>query len=186
MNAYAGGCYLRYREFPRRTLLGNLGVSGHKKRPESCGLQPFSILLYSVRYRLPLIVRVISEGYYEVPFSETWCPFLGKWGKGKEAGTRVLAVFLQHICSKVNTQKGAGPSFWVPLCSQLPRRLIPGNPEGERARSRGPGQETPIPSPMSILSALLFLPSESPLPMGRGSRCSRCSSLGAWVSCRAS
>ena len=30
----------------------------------------------------------------------------GKWGKGKEAGTRLLAVFLQHICSEVNTPKG--------------------------------------------------------------------------------
>jgi hypothetical protein len=38
--------------------------------------------------------------------SETWCPFLGKWGKGKEAGTRLMAVFLQHICSEVNTPKG--------------------------------------------------------------------------------
>lgn len=27
-------------------------------------------------------------------------------GKGKEAGTRLLAVFLQHICSEGNTPKG--------------------------------------------------------------------------------
>src|SRR5215212_8273193 len=72
MNAYAGGCYLRYREFPRRTLLGNLGVSGHKKRPESCGLQPFSILLYSVRYRLPLIVRVIMKFLFQKPGARFW------------------------------------------------------------------------------------------------------------------
>src|SRR5215213_3154044 len=107
---------LGYAQFPRRTLLGNLGVSGHKKRPESCGLQPFSILLYSVRYRLPLIVRVIMKFLFQKPgfrnqVSETWCPFLGKWGKGKEAGTRVLAVFLQHICSEVNTTNGVVACF---------------------------------------------------------------------------
>src|SRR5215217_7663724 len=84
-----------------RVLLGNLRVSGHKKRPGSCGLQLFSILLYSVRYRLPLIVRVIMMFLFQKPGARQ-----GKWGKGKEAGTRVLAVFLQHICSEVNTTKG--------------------------------------------------------------------------------
>src|SRR3954453_21090488 len=32
-----------------------------------------------------------------------------KWGKGKwerRTGTKLLAVFIQHICSKVNTLKG--------------------------------------------------------------------------------
>jgi hypothetical protein len=41
------GVIKRTSELPRRVLLGNLRVSGHKKRPGSYGLQPFSILLYS-------------------------------------------------------------------------------------------------------------------------------------------
>src|SRR5215217_5891525 len=48
-------------------LLAFLRVSGHKKRPGSCGFQPFSILLYSVRYRLPLIVRVIMMFLFQKP-----------------------------------------------------------------------------------------------------------------------
>src|SRR5215218_3902041 len=61
-----------FRERPRRVLLGNLRVSGHKKRLGSCGFQPFSILLYSVRYRLPLIVRVIMMFLFQKPGARFW------------------------------------------------------------------------------------------------------------------
>jgi hypothetical protein len=49
--------------------------------------------------------RSSSEGY------DVAC-FMGLvpvWGKGKwerRTGTKLLAVFLQHICSEVNTRKG--------------------------------------------------------------------------------
>ncbi len=60
------------------------------------GAPAFSIL----RYGHLLIVRVIM-----MFLSEAWCPSMG--GKDKEeSGTSVLTVFLQHICSEVNTSKG--------------------------------------------------------------------------------
>jgi hypothetical protein len=75
-----------FSELPRRVLLGNLRVSGHKKRPGSCGLQPFSILLYSVRYRLPLIVRVIMKFLFQKPGFRNLVPVSGEMGKGKGGG----------------------------------------------------------------------------------------------------
>src|SRR5215211_6565345 len=95
-------------QFPRRVLLGNLGVSGHKKRPESCGLQPFSILLYSVRYRLPLIVRVIMMFLFQKPGARQGNGEMGKGGGHQDIScipTAHMFFPTAHMCCR-NTPKG--------------------------------------------------------------------------------
>ena len=38
-----------------------------------------------------------------------WCPFLGNGERERRTGTKLLAVFLQHICTNVNTKKDECP-----------------------------------------------------------------------------
>ena len=54
-----------------------------------------------VRYRPPLIVTVIMMSLFR-----NLVPVSGEMGKGKGGGHQGFAVFLQHICSEVNTTKG--------------------------------------------------------------------------------
>ena len=62
-----------------------------------------------------------------------WCPSLGKKGKGKEVGHQgnrlysysTYVPYITYVLKSIH--KRCSPVFWLPLCTQLPRRLILGN-----------------------------------------------------------
>ena len=58
-----------------------------------------------------------------------WCPSLGKKGKGKEVGHQgnrlysysTYVAYVTYVLKSIH--KRCSPVFWLPLCTQLPRRL---------------------------------------------------------------
>ena len=62
---------------------------------------------------------------------EAWCPSLGKKGKGKEVGHQDNRLYSYSTYVLKSIHKRCSPVFWLPLFTELPRKILLGIPEAQ-------------------------------------------------------